>query len=140
MLALSIVLLALVVLLVVVSFVGTSEEVVYEFANVTITTSSGAVFVAGVAAGLVALASLVALRISLRGSWKRRKELRELRRQAGAKAEPEHVGQTTAEPRRTEGTEPAEESAPAQPTQEQRPDENGVGRDDTQRPPDEGRS
>ncbi|NIR61985.1 MAG: hypothetical protein GWO02_22125, partial [Gammaproteobacteria bacterium] len=77
-LALAIVVLALVIFLVVVSFVGTSEEVVIDFANVTITASAGEVFVSGVAAGLVALASLVALKISLRGLWNRRKEVREL--------------------------------------------------------------
>jgi hypothetical protein len=84
MLALAIVLLAVVVLLVVAAFVGSSEEIVIDFLNVTITTSVGGVFVGGVVAGLVALASLVALRRSLRGRWKRSKEVRELRRKAEA--------------------------------------------------------
>ena len=86
MLALAIVLLALVAALVVASFVGSSEEVVLEFLNVSITTSAGGVFVVGFVAGLVTLASLYLIRTSLRRSQKRRKELSELRRQAALAA------------------------------------------------------
>lgn len=82
MLVLSIILLAIVGALVVVSFVGTSEEVVIEFANVTITSSVGGVFVTGVAAGLVAFASAAALKMSINRQRQRSKEVRELRRRA----------------------------------------------------------
>jgi uncharacterized membrane protein YciS (DUF1049 family) len=82
MLVLAIILLALVATMVVASFVGTSEEVVIEFANVTITSSVGGVFVTGVVAGLVALASLVALKVSISRRRQHNKEVRELRRRA----------------------------------------------------------
>ena len=82
MLALALVLLAVVAVLVVASFVGSSEEVVIEFLNITITTSVGAVFVSGFVAGLIALAALYAIRTSVRRSQRRRDEVRELRRQA----------------------------------------------------------
>lgn len=82
MLVLAIILLALVAVLVVASFVGTSEEVVIEFANVTVTSSVGGVFVTGVVAGLVALASLVALKMSISRHRQHNKEVRELRRRA----------------------------------------------------------
>jgi uncharacterized membrane protein YciS (DUF1049 family) len=82
MLALALVLLVLVAILVVASFVGSSEEVVVEFLNVTITTSVGGVFVAGFVAGLIALASLYSIRNSVRRIQKRRSEVRELRWQA----------------------------------------------------------
>ena len=82
MLALGLVLLALVVVLVVASFVGSSEEVVIEFLNVTITMSVGGVFVAGFVAGLIALASLYSIRTSVRRIQQRRSEVRELRWQA----------------------------------------------------------
>lgn len=120
MLALAIVVLALVIFLVVVSFVGSSQEVVIDFANVTITASVGEVFVAGVVAGLVALASLVALRISVRGLWNRRKEVRELRRQVGVTAQPGTSERTGGEVRPATGTDRRTESAAsAQPTKEQ---------------------
>lgn len=83
MLALAIVLLLLVVLLVVASFAGSSEELVIEFLNVTITTSVGGVFVTGVVCGLIALASVLALRRSWRHHQARAEEVRELRRLAG---------------------------------------------------------
>lgn len=83
MLALAIVLLLIVVLLVVASFAGSSEELVIEFLNVTITTSVGGVFVTGVVCGLVALASVLALRRSWRHHQARTEEVRELRRLAG---------------------------------------------------------
>jgi uncharacterized membrane protein YciS (DUF1049 family) len=82
MLALALVLLVLVAMLVLASFVGSSEEVVVEFLNVTITTSVGGVFVAGFVAGLIALASLYSIRTSVRRIQKRRGEVRELRWQA----------------------------------------------------------
>lgn len=82
MLALALVLLVLVAMLVLASFVGSSEEVVVEFLNVTITTSVGGVFVAGFVAGLIALASLYSIRTSVRRIQKRRSEVRELRWQA----------------------------------------------------------
>lgn len=82
MFALAIILLAIVAVLVVASFVGTSEQVVIEFANVTITSSVGGVFVTGVIAGLVALASLVALKVSISRRRQHNKEVRELRRRA----------------------------------------------------------
>ncbi len=82
MLALAIILLAIVAVLIVASFTGTSEEVVIEFANVTITSSVGGVFVAGVAAGLVALASIVALKMSISRRRRHNREVRELRRRA----------------------------------------------------------
>ncbi len=132
MLALAIVVLALVIFLVVVSFVGTSEEVVIDFANVTITASAGEVFVSGVAAGLVALASLVALKISLRGLWNRRKEVRELRRQVGAAEEHGAPDRTAAGPEHEEG------SAAAQPTEEAEPSKDEPAKDTTSwAPPDE---
>lgn len=82
MLALALVLLVLVAMLVLASFVGSSEEVVIEFLNVTITMSVGGVFVAGFVAGLIALASLYSIRTSVRRIQQRRSEVRELRWQA----------------------------------------------------------
>jgi uncharacterized membrane protein YciS (DUF1049 family) len=106
MLALALVLLALVILLVVASFVGSSEEVVIEFLNVTVTTSVGGVFVAGFVAGLIALASMFSLRVSSRRLRKRRKEVRELRQQA------ERSGMQPAAPGTTD-TRTAEPEQPA---------------------------
>lgn len=83
MLALAIVLLLIIALLVVASFAGSSEELVIDFLNVTITTSVGGVFVAGVVCGLIALASALALRRSWRLHQARTEEVRELRRLAG---------------------------------------------------------
>lgn len=82
MLALAIILLALVAVMVVASFVGSSDDVVVEFANVTITSSVGGVFATGVVAGLVALASLVAVKVSISRRRQHNKEVRELRRRA----------------------------------------------------------
>jgi len=82
MLALALLLLFIVAVLVVVSFVGSSDEVVIEFLNVTVTTSVGEVFVTGFVAGLVTLAALVAIWTSVRRIRKRREEVRELRRRA----------------------------------------------------------
>jgi hypothetical protein len=90
MLALAIVLLVIVLLLVVVSFAGSSEELVIDFLNVTITTSVGGVFVAGVVCGLIALASALALRRSWRRRQARADEVRELRRLAGVPDPDEH--------------------------------------------------
>jgi hypothetical protein len=90
MLALAIVLLVIVLLLVVVSFAGSSEELVIDFLNVTITTSVGGVFVAGVVSGLIALASALALRRSWRRRQARADEVRELRRLAGVPDPDEH--------------------------------------------------
>jgi uncharacterized membrane protein YciS (DUF1049 family) len=94
MLALALVLLVLVAMLVVASFVGSSEEVVIEFLNVTVTTSVGGVFVGGFVAGLIALASLFSIRTSVRRIQQRRSEVRELRWQAEqaapARAETDH--------------------------------------------------
>jgi uncharacterized membrane protein YciS (DUF1049 family) len=88
MLALALVLLALVAVLVVASFVGSSEEVVVEFLNVTITTSVGGIFVAGFVAGLVALAALYSVRTSMRRIRSRRQEVNELRQRADAAGTP----------------------------------------------------
>ena len=110
MLALALVLLALVVVLVVASFVGSSEEVVIEFLNITITTSVGGVFLSGVVAGLIALASIFALRISLRRRSGRRKEVEELRRRAelaGPATKPDDRSEAAARPGNSE---PAAES------------------------------
>jgi uncharacterized membrane protein YciS (DUF1049 family) len=82
MFALSLVVLALVAVMVVASFLGGTDEVIIEFANVTITTSVGGVFVAGVLAGVVALISIVALKISIQRLRQRNREVRELRRRA----------------------------------------------------------
>lgn len=132
MLALAIVLIALVIFLVVVSFTGTSQEVVIDVVNVTITASVGQVFVAGVAAGLVALASLVALKISLRGLWNRRKEVRELRRQVGAAEEHGAPDRTAAGPERED------REAAAQPTEEAEASKDQPAEDTTSwAPPDE---
>ena len=92
MLALALVLLVVVAMLVVASFVGSSEEVVVEFLNVAITTSVGGVFVSGFVAGLVALASLYSIRTSVRRIQKRRSEVEELRRQAEQAAPPGAAG------------------------------------------------
>jgi uncharacterized membrane protein YciS (DUF1049 family) len=102
MLALALVLLVLVAILVVASFVGSSEEVVVEFLNVTITTSVGGVFVAGFVAGLIALASVYSIRTSVRRIQKRRSEVRELRWQAeqAAPARAETGREAAAEPDR----------------------------------------
>ena len=83
MLALAVVLLLVVAVLVIASFAGSSEELVIEFLNVTITTSVGGIFLTGVGCGLVALASALALRRSWRLRQARAEEVRELRRLAG---------------------------------------------------------
>lgn len=106
MFALSLVVLALVAVMVVASFLGGTDEVIIEFANVTITTSVGGVFVAGVLAGVVALVSIVALKISIQRLRQRNREVRELRRRAelAAPARPaadrpeSDAGQRTREP------------------------------------------
>lgn len=81
---LAIVLLVLVMLLVVISFVGSTDEILLEFWNVTVTTSVAGVFLTGVVAGLVTLAAVLMLRISVRRANKRRREVRELRERARA--------------------------------------------------------
>lgn len=93
MFALSLVLLVLVAVMVVASFAGGTDEVIIEFANVTVTTSVGGVFVAGVLAGVVALVSIVALKISIQRLRQRNREVRELRRRAELAA-PAGAGQS----------------------------------------------
>jgi hypothetical protein len=88
MLVLALILLALVIVMVVASFTGGTDEVIVEFANVTITTSVGGVFVTGVLAGIVALLSLLALKISIQRIRHRNREVRELRRRAEQAAPP----------------------------------------------------
>lgn len=107
MLALAIVLLLVVGILVIVSFAGSSEEIVIEFLNVTITTSVGGVFVSGVVCGLIALASMLGLRRSWRLNQARAEEVRELRRLAGIP-----------DPDETESAATESSSAPSQATAE----------------------
>ncbi|HEX6336296.1 MAG TPA: hypothetical protein VFZ85_05030 [Jiangellaceae bacterium] len=119
MLALALVLLLLVAILVVASFVGSSEEVVIEFLNVTVTTSVGGVFVAGFVAGLIALASLYSIRTSVKRIQQRRSEVRELRRQAGqtapAGAESDRARRADTEATTRGGGDTAELDGPAGP-------------------------
>jgi uncharacterized integral membrane protein len=119
MLALALALLAIVALLVIASFAGSSDEIVIEFLNVTVTASVGGVFVAGVISGLVALASVLTARVSWRRRRKRNKEIQELRRRAAQTTPaPEPVLADSAEPApAVTTTEDAELSTPdAEPT------------------------
>jgi uncharacterized membrane protein YciS (DUF1049 family) len=125
MLALALVVLALVAVLVVASFVGSSEEVVVEFLNVTITTSVGGIFVAGFVAGLVALAALYSVRTSVRRIRKRQQEVRELRQRAGTPAT------TTGERRPDE--EPADHAGTEPPATERTAELHGGPREDSRR-------
>ena len=119
MLALALVLLVLVAVLVVASFVGSSEEAVVEFLNVTITTSVGGVFVAGFVAGLIALASLYLIRTSLRRIQKRRQEVQELRQRAEqAPAAPTTAATTDVAKRDDQADDEAAESAEHGPAEE----------------------
>lgn len=113
MLALSLVLLAIVVLLVVASFVGSSESVVIEFLNATITTSVGGVFVSGFVAGLVALLAFYSAWTSLRRIQHRRTEVRELRRRAGYE---DQAPATASDPGDTSQPESAGRRADPEPT------------------------
>jgi uncharacterized membrane protein len=111
MLALALVLLALIALLVVASFAGSSEEVVIEFLNVTVTSSVGGVFVAGVITGLVALASVAVVKVSWRQIRRRNQEVHELRRRADQAAAPVAPPEPAAAESEGPVTEPAEPSA-----------------------------
>lgn len=128
MLALALVVLALVAVLVVASFVGSSEEVVVEFLNVTITTSVGGIFVAGFVAGLVALAALYSVRTSVRRIRKRQQEVRELRQRAEGAGTP---ATTTGERRPDE--EPADHAGTEPPATERTAELHGGPREDSRR-------
>jgi uncharacterized membrane protein len=152
MLALALILLALVVVMVIASFTGGTDQVIIEFANVTITTSVGGVFVTGVLAGVVALLSLVALKISIQRIRHRNREVRELRRRAEQAAPPaaepsrgEAATRTEDEPGQAELTtagasrpapapdRPSREPAtddPTRPAEAPRPTERDTTRDD----------
>lgn len=126
MLALALVVLALVAVLVVASFVGSSEEVVVEFLNVTITTSVGGIFVAGFVAGLIALAALYSVRTSVRRIRKRQQEVRELRQRA------EGTPATTTGERRPD-EEPADHAGTEPPATERTGELQGGPREDSRR-------
>ena len=127
MLVLAIILLALVAALVVASFIGASEEVVIELANVTVTSSVGGVFVTGVVAGLVALASLVAVKVSISRRRQHQKEVRELRRRAEMAAPATTTTSPAVEPDRSSGDAATRDDAEAS---------SPVARDETEAGPD----
>jgi uncharacterized membrane protein YciS (DUF1049 family) len=79
---LALILLAIAIFLVVVAFSGRGDQVDIDVFDFNIDTTVTEVFIAGVVTGIIALASLVLLRVSLRRSWQRRREVRDLRRQA----------------------------------------------------------
>ena len=87
MILIALLLLAAAIALIVAAVIGQSADVTVEFFDVTIETDSGAVFLAGVVTGVVALFAFVLLRMAMRRSRQRREEVRELRRRA--KAAPE---------------------------------------------------
>ena len=78
----ALILLALVIFAVVAAVTADAGTVSIEVFDRNIDTTVTEVFLAGVLTGLVALAAIVLLRIAARRSWLRRKEVRDLRRQA----------------------------------------------------------
>jgi uncharacterized membrane protein len=84
MILIALLLLAAAIALVVAALLGQSADVTVDFFDVSIATNTAEVFLAGVLTGVIALFSLVLLRMSLRRSRQRREEVRELRRRARA--------------------------------------------------------
>ena len=78
----ALILLALVIFAVVAAVSADAEAVSVDIFGTNLDTTVIEIFLAGVLTGLLALASIVILRIAMRRSWLRRKEVRELRRQA----------------------------------------------------------
>jgi uncharacterized integral membrane protein len=74
--------LALVIFAVVAAVTADADAVSVDIFGTNIDTTVIEIFLAGVLTGLLALASIVLLRIAMRRSWQRRQEVRELRRQA----------------------------------------------------------
>jgi hypothetical protein len=78
----ALVLLALAIVAVVGAVTADADAVNVDIFGRSIDTTVTEVFLAGVLTGLVALASIVLLRIAARRSWQRRQEVRELRQRA----------------------------------------------------------
>jgi hypothetical protein len=84
MIVIALLLLVAVIALIVAAVVGESADVTVEFFDVSISTTTSEVFLAGVLTGAVALLALALLRVSMRRARLRREEVRELRRRARA--------------------------------------------------------
>ncbi len=78
----ALVLLALVIFAVVAAVTADAGTVSIDIFDRNIDTTVTEIFLAGVLTGLVALAAIVLLRVAMRRSWLRRKEVRELRQRA----------------------------------------------------------
>ena len=78
----AIIFLALVIFAVVAAVTADADAVSVDIFGRNIDTTVIEIFLAGVLTGLLALASIVLLRMAVRRSWLRRQEVRELRRQA----------------------------------------------------------
>jgi uncharacterized integral membrane protein len=82
MIVIALIFLALVIVAVVAAVTADAEAVSVDIFGTNLDTTVIEIFLAGVLTGLLALASIVILRIAMRRSWQRRQEVRELRRQA----------------------------------------------------------